>query len=340
MKILKPFLFISLAIMLIAFNELSAQNSFPTLKGDFLGQKLTGAKPEIFAPGIISTGLYERDFAISPDGNEIYYSLFQGEWNTIMTTKRINGVWQEPVVATFARDTSFFYAEPALSADGKKIFFLSTKPRANEVAKAGWANQNLWVAEKQVDDSWGEAKPLPEFINAYDEFYPSLTKDGTLYFCRTDLKTKVSQILRSKLMNGEYQNPTILPAPVNEMGTIYNACIAPDDSYLIGCVAGRDSSNLKRSTYMLFSHNADDTWSKGIDLIKELNLPCPDAISISVTPDGKYLFFASSLKTIKFKDILPDWMLSSISKRRLVPGNGNSDIYWMHIDDGFRKFRK
>ncbi len=339
MKNFKLLTLILLVAFLLNCSESSAQKGFLNLKGDYLGQT-PSKKPTVFAPELISTGLYERDFAVSPDGNEIYYSLFQGDWNTIMISKRVNNIWQEPVVASFARDTSFFFAEPALSIDGNKIYFLATKPRENEKAKPGWSNQNIWVAERQSDGNWGESKPLPENINAFDEFYPSLTNDGTLYFCRTDTKSGVSQILRSKLVNGEYTDPIILPAPINEKGTIFNACIAPDDSYLIGCVSERDSTNLKRVTYMLFFHNPDDTWSKGIDLVKELNLPCPNAISVSVSYDGKYLFFASTKKTIKFKEILPDWKLSTISKRRLLPGNGNADIYWMIIDDGFKKFMK
>lgn len=313
---------------------------FPILKGDYLGQKLSGSKPAVFAPGIISTGLHERDFTISPDGNEIYYSLFQGDWNTIMMVKRVNGVWREPVVAPFARDTSFYFAEATLASNGNKIFFFSTKPREKEVAKAGWANQNIWVAERQSDGNWAEPKPLPDNINALDEFYPSLTADGTLYFCRTDPKTNVSQILRSKLVDGQYQDPIALPAPINEKGSIFNACIAPDDSYLIGGVYQRDSSTMNRAVYMLFFHNADDTWSQGVNLVKELNLPCINALSASVTPDGKYLFFSSSAASVKFKEILPDWKLSSIIKRKSSPGNGNYDIYWIRIEDGFKQLRK
>ncbi len=326
-------LFISLTL-LIVLNGASAQSI------DLMSQSQISNKPEIFAPGVISTGMYERDIAITPNGDEIYYSLFQGDWNTIMVAKRINGIWQEPEVATFACDTMFFFAEPALAVDGSKIFFLSTKPRANEKAKPGWTNQNIWVAERKLDGSWDKAQPLPENINEFEEFYPSLTKEGTLYFCRTDEKTKVSQILRSKLINSVYQNPTILPAPINQKGTIFNACIAPDDSYLIGCVTERDSSNMNRATYMLFFHNADDTWSEGIDLVKTLNLPCPNAISVSISPDGKILYFASTNKSIRFKDLLPNWKIKSITIRRLSPGNGNSDIYWAKIEDGFKALKK
>ena len=330
----------SFVALLLFVSSAFAQNPLSNIKGDYLGQA-PSSKAEVFAPEIISGGMYERDFTVSPDGSEIYYSLFQGDWNTIMVAKRINGVWHEPVVAPFARDTAFFFAEPAFSIDGKRLFYLSTKPRSNEVAKPGWSNQNIWFVERNNSGSWSKPTPLPETINAQEEFYPSLTSDGALYFCRTDAKSKVSQILRSKLVDGEYQTPVLLPAPINAKGTIFNACVAPDDSYLIGCVMERDSSNMKRPTYMLFFHNtADDTWSEGIDLISALNLPCNGAISISVSFDGKYLFFASTRKTINFKDAMPDWTLSSLAKRRIVSGNGNSDIYWMTIDDGFKKLRK
>ncbi|MDX9696583.1 MAG: hypothetical protein RBT49_12395 [Bacteroidales bacterium] len=322
----------TLIIVLFSILVLKAQNSFEKLTGAYLGQKLPDNKAEIFAPGLVSTGLYERDLAITKDGKEIYYSIFMGDWNTMMVTRQENGYWTEPVVAEFARDTNFFFAEPALSVDGNKIYYLSTKPRENEVAKQGWQNQNIWFAERNTEGNWGESKPLPENINAQEEFYPSLTNNGTLYFCRTDKETGSSQILRSKLIDGLYADPVLLPAPINEKGTHFNACIAPDDSYLIGCVVGRDSLNPRYSTYMLFFHNQDDTWSNGIDLVKELNLPCNNAISVSITPDGKYIFFASTKKSIYFNDLRPEWNLTKLMERRTKPGNGNSDIYWISAE--------
>ncbi len=306
----------------------------------YLGQHVPGSQPKIFASGLISTGCYERDMAISPKGDEFYFSLFMGDWNTIMVSKLVKGKWQEPVVASFARDTNFFYAEPALSADGSRIFFLSTKPRETEQVKPGWANQNIWYADRLSNGEWGDSNPLPDNINQYDEFYPSVTSDGTLYFCRTDISSGLSAIYRSKLLNGIFQDPEKLPSPVNDKGTIFNAFIAPDESYLIGCVAGRDSAKPQNvASYVLFFRNIDDSWSEGINLNDELSLPCPNAISISVSPDMKYLFFASTHKTLKFKDLMPNWSMADFSKRRVVWGNGNSDIYWMRFDNVVQHLR-
>lgn len=41
----------------------------------YLGQTPPGDVATIFAPGIISDGLNNRDIAITPDGSELYYSV-------------------------------------------------------------------------------------------------------------------------------------------------------------------------------------------------------------------------------------------------------------------------
>ena len=43
------------------------------ITGDYFGQAVPGDSARLFAPGIISTGMDERDFAITPDGNEIFF---------------------------------------------------------------------------------------------------------------------------------------------------------------------------------------------------------------------------------------------------------------------------
>jgi hypothetical protein len=292
---------------------------------DYVGQTLPSDKPLIFVQGIITTGMYERDVSVTADGNEIYYSLFFGDWTTIMVVRRINGTWYEPVVAEFARDTNRVYAEPSVSSDGKRIMFLSAKP--------GWVDQHIWMAERKPGGTWGKPSPLPAPINTtLEEFYPSLAKNGNLYFSRRNPETKLISIFLAKWENGRYSAPTPLPPPVNDKGLIYNAGIAPDESFLVACVAGRDTlSPDKPPTYMLFFHNPDGTWSKGIDLIKTLHLPCDDAISISVSPDGTYIFYASARRTLAFRNFAPGWKLTNFHRMRNMSRNGSSDIYWFNF---------
>ena len=54
----------------------------PGLTGDYLGQSVPGDSAVLFAPGIISTGLANRDVAISPDGNEIYIGVTLGTYSS------------------------------------------------------------------------------------------------------------------------------------------------------------------------------------------------------------------------------------------------------------------
>ena len=127
-------IFLASLIILTVFGSSSCSGpkdkEFPVLSGPYLGQETPGPVPELFAPGVIATGFNERDLAISPDGNEIFYGLLTSRHITIMHTRQVNGRWTEPETAPFARDNRFFFLEPCFSPDGKTVYFLSTRPPA------------------------------------------------------------------------------------------------------------------------------------------------------------------------------------------------------------------
>ena len=75
------------------------KNAPMVLKGDYLGQTPPGDTPQLFSPGFISTGLYERDVAMTPEGDEFYFGLMSGGYTTICVTKRKGGVWTPPEIA-------------------------------------------------------------------------------------------------------------------------------------------------------------------------------------------------------------------------------------------------
>ena len=88
-------------VILLALSLYSCNNSpdsgstdlpFPDLSGPFLGQSLPDSIPELFAPGVVSTGMFTRDVAITPDGKEIYFCVAIGNYtySTILHTKEIN----------------------------------------------------------------------------------------------------------------------------------------------------------------------------------------------------------------------------------------------------------
>jgi hypothetical protein len=301
----------------------------------YLGQDVPGMKEKIFFPGLISAGLYERDIAINNERTEIYYSLMVRGLSVIMVTRLVDGNWTEPEAASFASNIKYKFAEPALSPDGKKIYFLSTAPRKGEEPKPGWGHQHIWIADRLMSGDWSEPYEIGVPVTSDDsQYYPSFTKEGTLYYTyslKSDpLKPK---IFRSKCIKGVFQEPEELPAPVNGSGAIYNAAISPDESYLLACVQGRDfNKNPKAPEYFVFFRNEDDTWSDPVNLSEIFDKEGTGAISISISPDGKYIFFASDRGDFLSKLEGKPLKSSTISGAFNSNGNGYSDIYWISAD--------
>lgn len=316
---------------LFCFDVTGQQNITSGLSNPYLGQKPPGMTPELFAPDIIATGYYERDITISPDGTEIFYGILTGRHVTILYTRLEDGKWSEPEIPQFACNTQYFFLEPCFSPDGKTIYFLSTKPPDGKEPKPGWAYQNIWASDKKSDGIWGEIyNPDTALNRPNSQFYPSLTKTGTLYFTRSDEKTGKSEILRARKNGNGYDTPEMLPTVVNGNGNIFNAFISPDESFLIGCVENKNNEiNPGFSNYYIFFRDSNDNWSDGISFGPEINIKGSNAISASVSPDGKYLFFSARTTSERMKETSLKNTLGSIKEYLNNPQNGNYDIYWV-----------
>lgn len=286
--------------------------------------------PELLLPGIVSTGMYERDVALSPDGKELFFGILGGgAVSVIARTQYVDGRWTAPEIVPFSGMVQAMDLEMAFAPDGKRLFFLSTRPLPGKEPKPGWSYQDIWVTERTAG-GWSEPVTLGAPVNSDDaECYPSVTRDGTIYFTRSREKEKVSAIWRSRLIEGRYQAPEKLPSAVNASHNVFNAFIAPDESYILTCVAGK-KDNLGEADYYVVFRTPDDQWSEPINLGPAFNSPNDSAVSISVSPDMKILFFASSRR-----NPLPSgarWTYKSLIEMRTAPGNGNSDIYWVDAE--------
>jgi hypothetical protein len=294
---------------------------------DYLGEKPPGEEPQLFAPGVVSTGLHERDVAITPEGNEFYFGLLGQGYATIVVMKRVNGEWTKPEIAPFSANPDVYDLEPHITPDGKRFMLLSTRPREGQEAKPGWANQDIWVMDRTAD-GWGEPYNLGPPVNTdAAEFYPSTTRDGTLYFTRDvgEGGAQKSVIMRSRLVDGKYADPEILPAQVNPGDSQYNAFIDPDERFLVVCIAGLEDA-IGQSDYYVCFRDSGDSWKGPINMGPKINTRGNSGPSPYVTPDGRYFFFAStrrigeSVKTRRYGDI---------RARQTEAGNGSSDIYWV-----------
>jgi Tol biopolymer transport system component len=247
-------------------------------KIDYLNQIPPGLEPEKFAPGIISSNRHEYAITFTPDGNEFYFTKRGGSLSqsTIMIMKK---EWDVPQVASF----SGIYAdsEPFITPDGKRLYFGSRRPlEDDEIPK----RPHIWITDR-INSEWSKPRLLGSPFHDIFIMYPTLTKDGTLYFSGR------GGIHRSILTCDGYEKIERLSDSINS-GPAAHPFIAPDESYLIFDGRDRPDGFGGWDLYISF-HSADGSWTKAKNMGEKINSDSNE-LCASVSPDGKYLFYESS----------------------------------------------
>ena len=248
---------------------------------DYFGFPSPGTSIELFAPRIVSlSGVREKSLAISPEGDEIFFSGGKTWPETkIMHVQKTNNQWGEPKEAEFCKDC--FATEPAFSPDGKYLYFSSSK---GEIDIKRYC---IWRMEK-IGKGWG----LPQkIIDMNDpnvwEFHPTVTRNGILYFCYWDGKKQEGSIYKSVYSNGVYAEPTKVAIPFNVQSSDTDPFIDPDGNYLIFSSTGQ---NGKGGYDAYISYGKDDgSWSFPMNAGDRFNTS-EDDDSFDVSPDGRFVF--------------------------------------------------
>ncbi|HPH72848.1 MAG TPA: OmpA family protein, partial [Paludibacteraceae bacterium] len=93
----------------------------------------------------------------------------------IYSSQRSGGQWTAPKNIPLFQDSTISVAHPAVSPDGKYLYFVSDNPQ-------GFGGKDIWRAEK-TDEGWGVPENLGNQINTEgNEMFPYVRYDGTLYF--------------------------------------------------------------------------------------------------------------------------------------------------------------
>jgi len=92
----------------------------------------------------------------------------------LYSAMNVNGAWGEVTELPF-NDDEFSTAHPALSKDGKLLYFASDR-------KGGFGGMDIWVVEYK-NGNWGEPKNLGKNINSKGvEAFPFVDDKGNLYY--------------------------------------------------------------------------------------------------------------------------------------------------------------
>lgn len=301
--------------------SLSAQNAVP-ISFDKPPEKLS-----LLSEGFISTHVNERDFALSPDGNELYYTIStpKSTFQTIVFCKKIGvGKWTSPEVVSFAGEYSDL--EPAISADGKTLYFSSNRPTAGATLK----DFDIWKVTR-AGNGWSNPENLGKPINTEaDEFYPSITWSGNLYFtAQYNGGVGKEDIYVSTFLNNQYQKPAALDTTVNSSTYEFNAFVAPDEKYILFTSYGRKDDSGGGDLYISLKDEASK-WKPAIHL-KELNSLQLDYCPY-VSPDGKSLFFTSERHQLPTTFLKKKASIMEITSFYSSPLNGTGNIYWIDFE--------
>jgi hypothetical protein len=247
-----------------------------------------GTTPVVFAQGKVSRPeQFEFGSVFSKDRSEFYYGVeINGKAETRMM-KFENGKWTPPI--TILIHDVYSYNDPFLSPDEKKLFFISDRPLNGQGPKKDY---DIWYIERR-SGKWSEPINAGKNINSEkNEYYISFAKDGKMYFSSNigDKEGKKNfDIYSSEFRSGEFQPPARLASGVNSPHYEADVFVSPDESYLVFAANRPGGLGIGDLHVSFRESNGNWTDARRLDAINtETDDFCP-----YVSPDGKYLFYAS-----------------------------------------------
>jgi Tol biopolymer transport system component len=282
-------------------------------------------KAELFAEKFISTNLYERDIAISPDGDEIIFTLsdYSQSKRCLVGVKKSGKTWGEKQILSFSG--VYNDIEPFMSVNGDKLYFASDRPIYSDSSRDDY---NIWVSLRS-NGGWSEPQPLDSIINTKgNEFYPSLAKNDNLYFTAVrDNGIGSEDIFISRFVDGVYKVPEPLDSAVNSGTYEFNAYISPEEDLIIFSSYGRDDDSGGGDLY-LCRKNKNGQWTKAVNMGNDINSDKLDYCPFVDIPRGNF-YFTSEKTLTSGKKIETVSQIEAFANQVL---NGMGNIYRIRLD--------
>lgn len=279
-------------------------------------------EPELFLPGIVSTGLDELNAAFSPDGGELYYSINAPEngLGAIVVSQRRGGSWSSPQMAPFSGRYSDY--DPFFSADGSRLFFISNRPATPTDSTSDY---DIWVVDRR-DDGWSVPVNVGAPVNTErNEYYPAVAGDGTLYFSAVREGGQGSyDVYRARWANGAYDEPENLGPGVNARGAEIDTYVSPDQRFVVFAAYGRRDGPGRGDLYI--SHRKPDGTFGPAELLGHgINSSAREYCPIG-SPDGTY-FYWTSKRGFADTPLTRALSIGELRDSLAGPRNGEGDIY-------------
>jgi Tol biopolymer transport system component len=243
------------------------------------------AEPQIFAKDIISTG-HEFSLTFTPDGKDAYFtrSFPDKKVNHVMHSQFRGGQWQTATPISFSSD-QWSDLDPALSPNGKRLLFISTRP-AQDAQDKTVKNMDIWYSDWTGSD-WGEPHYIKELSSPGKEGSPTVDTNGTLcFFSDRNRQANSNSIYCSELVAGKYTDPQLM-ADINSGVSDTSPSLSADGQVML-FYSTRDGGYGKADLYVSFKQHGK--WSVARNFGSIVNTG-EFEYNPTVSRDGKTLYF-------------------------------------------------
>ena len=284
-------------------------------------------EPQLFGENVISTDDDEFGGQFSPDGRTLWFSksVPRFQIDTIFVSTFHAGRWSKPQIAPFSGVWHDY--DPTLSADGKRLYFISDRPLADGKPHS---NYDIWYLDA-TERGWSEAKNLGAPINGeWSSHFAMTTRDGTLYFTSDHPGGKgYLDVWESRFADGKFQEPVNLGDAINnEKWANFEVWVDPDKKFLLVSAYGHDDSLGDCDLYV--SYRRDGAWQPLQNLGAPVNSAARD-YTARVTPDGRYLYFTSE-RGVPTDHRDKPWTYREFTAAVRSVRNGLGNIYRIELD--------
>lgn len=246
-----------------------------------------GSIPALFARDIISSPLEEYRISFAPNGRTIYFArsraFFPVSRNAAIFVSHWHGEgWSEPMIAPFSG--TWPDIDPFVTRDGSRLYFSSIRPVDGQTR----TDSDIWYVER-AGDGWSEPIHVTGVNTAYDELYPSIAPDGTLYFGSNRPDGRGGwDIWKAARRGGSTFAAPVNLHDLNSAQWEFNPAISPDGRHLVFTSIGRTENIGMGDLFVSWSNGP--MWSMGVHLNPWANSPA-DEYHPSFSPDGQLLYF-------------------------------------------------
>ena len=135
--------------------------------------------PRHWSPPSISGPGYEASPAFTPDGREMYFIGADPDFRNyrLMLSRCEGDGWSKPEPAPFAVPLPVIEADPFITADGRRLYYISSRHSPKD------EDFDIWYVDRTGDGTWGSPQRLPEPVNSKGaELLPRVDANGHLIF--------------------------------------------------------------------------------------------------------------------------------------------------------------